>query len=487
MVTAGGRRKVAGLAVTVTAIAVGMYAIRGQLPSPASVLDVLGGADPIWLGVALLATAVAVVAFSWVQRRLVVDLGGELSRWRSVELTLTSGAISMALPAGSALGAGYTYRRLRRTGLSSADAGVGMVGSAGLLSVTLVAAYLALTGPALFDRLVAELGAIVGTALVLLTVVVIVVGARRVRTVRTGIGNRTHGVASADRMPVTAVPERRFEVRRDRIAGTVRAGIGRLRSYVGALRLTAASLPAATWRSGAGWALVKWVADFAVLAGAVLAVGAGVDFIAVASVYVGVQILRQIPITPGGVGVIEAALLAGLIAAGAAAAPAAAAVVIYRGLTFWLTLAAGAIAAVAFRVPAGVGVIEPVGTAPINAAPINAAPINAAPRSTPHPSTPHRSTPHRSTLHRSKRSPPTARYWWSRRPDVAPRFGRRDRGRQRLRCDSLPTCSSRSSTTVRRYGSAPDSTTAAAMSRNLLLVFWEATVRSLKACSAVRW
>ena len=96
----------------------------------------------------------------------------------------------------------------------------------------------------------------------------------------------------------------------------------------------------------------QWLADFAVLACATFAVGASVDFVSLATVYVGVQALRQIPFTPGGIGVIEAALLGGLIAAGAVAAPAAAAVVIYRVLTLWVILPAGAVAAVLDRAPA---------------------------------------------------------------------------------------------------------------------------------------
>ena len=88
------------------------------------------------------------------------------------------------------------------------------------------------------------------------------------------------------------------------------------------------------------------------LTAATLAVGADVDLIALATVYVGVQVLRQIPFTPGGIGIIEAALLAGLIASGSAAAPAAAAVLIYRALTFWLILPAGGIAALLDRAPA---------------------------------------------------------------------------------------------------------------------------------------
>ena len=122
-------------------------------------------------------------------------------------------------------------------------------------------------------------------------------------------------------------------------------------SYIRMSRETFRAIPAPAWRISSAAAVIKWLADFAVLVAATLAVGADVDFVSLATVYVGVQIIRQIPFTPGGIGIIEAALLAGLIAAGSAAAPAAAAVVIYRALTFWLILPAGGIAALLDRAP----------------------------------------------------------------------------------------------------------------------------------------
>jgi uncharacterized protein (TIRG00374 family) len=126
---------------------------------------------------------------------------------------------------------------------------------------------------------------------------------------------------------------------------------GWVTDYIRMSRETFRAIPAPAWRISSAAAVVKWLADFAVLVAATLAVNTDVDLVSLATVYVGVQIIRQIPFTPGGIGVIEAALLAGLIAAGSAAAPAAAAVVIYRALTFWLILPAGGIAALLDRAP----------------------------------------------------------------------------------------------------------------------------------------
>jgi lysylphosphatidylglycerol synthase-like protein len=61
----------------------------------------------------------------------------------------------------------------------------------------------------------------------------------------------------------------------------------------------------------------------------------------IATVYLAVQVVRQVPLTPGGIGVIEVSLLAGLVSAGAAQVTAAGAVLAYRLLSCWFIIPAG--------------------------------------------------------------------------------------------------------------------------------------------------
>ncbi|MEU8664899.1 flippase-like domain-containing protein, partial [Actinoplanes philippinensis] len=62
-----------------------------------------------------------------------------------------------------------------------------------------------------------------------------------------------------------------------------------------------------------------------------------------ALIYLAVQMVRQVPLTPGGVGLIEASMLAGLTAAGLPEATGAAVVLLYRLVSFWLMLPLGLI------------------------------------------------------------------------------------------------------------------------------------------------
>jgi uncharacterized protein (TIRG00374 family) len=63
-----------------------------------------------------------------------------------------------------------------------------------------------------------------------------------------------------------------------------------------------------------------------------------------AGAYLAVQIIRQLPLTPGGIGVIEASLLVALVAAGAPHIAAAAVVLVYRVLSCWVIVPTGLVA-----------------------------------------------------------------------------------------------------------------------------------------------
>jgi uncharacterized protein (TIRG00374 family) len=90
--------------------------------------------------------------------------------------------------------------------------------------------------------------------------------------------------------------------------------------------------------------LAKWVLDAASLFAACEAFGIRINFLQLSAVYLGIQLIRQLPLTPGGVGVIEVALLAALVSAGAPEAAAAAAVLIYRLFSAWLLIPIGYLA-----------------------------------------------------------------------------------------------------------------------------------------------
>jgi uncharacterized protein (TIRG00374 family) len=110
-----------------------------------------------------------------------------------------------------------------------------------------------------------------------------------------------------------------------------------------------ASISRPDWLVALAFATANWLADLLCLAAASRAFGLPVGVFTVAGIFLGVQIVRQIPLTPGGIGLVEAALIAGLTAAGGTAAAAAAVVLTYRLLSFWLVLPIGGLAWLSLR------------------------------------------------------------------------------------------------------------------------------------------
>ena len=105
------------------------------------------------------------------------------------------------------------------------------------------------------------------------------------------------------------------------------------------------------WWAVIAYAAANWLTDLCCLAACTYALGLPVSLPALAGIYLGVQIVRQVPLSPGGIGVIETALVAGLTASGATAITAAAAVLLYRLLSCWLLIPLGGAAAVVLRRP----------------------------------------------------------------------------------------------------------------------------------------
>jgi uncharacterized membrane protein YbhN (UPF0104 family) len=106
---------------------------------------------------------------------------------------------------------------------------------------------------------------------------------------------------------------------------------------------------------GASWwqallaSVGRWMLDYGVLVTALAAVGAEPRPAVVLLAYVGSQVLALIPLTPGGLGFVEAGLAGLLALAGVHAADAALATLAYRLVSYWLPLPAGGVAAYVHR------------------------------------------------------------------------------------------------------------------------------------------
>ena len=103
------------------------------------------------------------------------------------------------------------------------------------------------------------------------------------------------------------------------------------------------------WWKALLYALGNWLFDYLALLAAITAVGSTPRPTLVLLAYSASMVLAMIPITPGGLGFVEAGLTGLLAVAGVSAGDAVLSVLAYRLVSFWLPLPAGGVAALLHR------------------------------------------------------------------------------------------------------------------------------------------
>ena len=310
------------LALIVVA-AVVVAVLWGNIPSPAEIWAALLTANFWWILLAAALQMVSLGMFARQQRRLLKAFGVRMSIARAEAITYGSSALTNSLPAGGAVSAGWSFQQYRARGASSATAATVMVLS-GVLSI---GALLGLYGigalAAGWTRLtrLAEDHPVGAMSIGLTVLAVLVVLIRLV----------------ADRKEVdldAPTPKLdRYEQEHARIGAAVRQVVTTLRQ--------ARRVSFVDWNLALGTTAAKWLLDAGCLWASCEAFGISIDVFKLSALYLGIQLVRQVPLTPGGIGVIEVALLAGLVSAGAPEGPAAAAVLVYRMLSAWLIIPIG--------------------------------------------------------------------------------------------------------------------------------------------------
>lgn len=307
--------------IGVAAAGLAAFGLWGRLPDPRSFLSAFTGADYWWVALAVVLQAVSLGAFAWQQRQLMGALGVRLKARHAALVTLARTALSISMPAGGAVSAAYAVREYERAGtpreVGTASMIVSGLASIGGLTLLYVVGFAALvtTDPSL---LAGPRPILIALVLAVLTVVAVLAGRRWMRS------------PAADPTAVHGFVRRTLASARE----GWRAG---------------AALRARDWIVSVLLLGVNWLTDLLCLTATCRAVGLPVGVTTLAGIYLGVQIVRQVPLTPGGVGVIDTALIAGLTAAGATAATAVAAVLVYRLISCWLLLPLGGVAAVLLR------------------------------------------------------------------------------------------------------------------------------------------
>jgi uncharacterized protein (TIRG00374 family) len=304
---------------------VSLYVVAPSLIATFGSLPQLEGVFPAWFVPIGLLEGLAFVCM-WLLIRAALATDG----WFDVATSQLAGnALSHALPGGAATGGALQIRMLVRAGnpvatTTTALTAVGLLSTATLFVLPLLALPAILFGLAVSSELLR--GAILAAVLA-----VFLLGGGSVlltsdRVIR-GLGHVCDWVL--------------HRVRPKRASSSMADGLLESRNVV------RRSL-SASWKVALPASFGNQLFDFLALEMCLLAVGAHVNLILVLLAFVAASALAMIPITPGGLGFVEAGLTGVLALAGVSAEHAVLATLLYRLFSYWLPLPAGLVASILF-------------------------------------------------------------------------------------------------------------------------------------------
>jgi uncharacterized protein (TIRG00374 family) len=315
------RRRLARTAFWLAVTGVSLYLVAPSVLETLGSWDQIDRLSPLWLlAMAILQTGA--LACLWALQRLALHR----PPWPPViSSQLAGNALSKIAPGGGAMGAALQYKMLAQAGVPRTLAATALtVCSVLVFAVVLALPVLAI--PALIrggvDRSLVDVAlaglavfaalAALGTVLVAKDGVLRWVG-RVIQNVRNRIRSRAE--------PLRRLPQRLLR-ERDRILAVL----------------------GPRWKRALLATAGRWAFDYATLLAALAAVGSHPRPSLVLLAFCGAQVLAQIPVTPGGLGFVEAGLTAMLTLAGVNAGDAVLATFAYRLFSYWLPLPVGLVA-----------------------------------------------------------------------------------------------------------------------------------------------
>lgn len=308
------------------------YLVVPELVGASRHLSLLSQLNLVWLAAGVVLEAASLFAYTLLTRALLPPTAPGM--WTLLRIDLAGNGISHVVPGGSAASAGLGYRLTTSYGVEGSAAAFAMatqgMGSAVVLNVMLWCALVVSIPLAGFHPIYVVV-ALVGVLAILLIGAVVVAF--------------TRGEESAARV-VRAIGAKIPWVGEDRLERLVR------------------NLSASLWdlarnpellRRALLWAVLNWLFDAASLWAFVAALGTVVDPVELFAAYGIANVLAVIPVTPGGLGIIDSVAPVLLVSSGVTRNLATLAVIGWRLVNFWLPIPLGAASYISLRVPRGAG------------------------------------------------------------------------------------------------------------------------------------
>lgn len=310
----------------VTAIA--LYGVLPSLLAVFSEAPKLADLNPLWF-IGIIGFESASFVCVWWLTRIAIP---KVSWFVASTSQLVANAVSRFVPGGAAVGTAVGWRMLAVSGINRATAGTAIAATSFISNGVLFAIpIVALTGSVFGAPVPGSLTAIAwGGALVFVVLFV-----------------ASFVIVRFDR------PLRAFGRLLERVAGPIYRRLGRpdAPTVEGVVRQRDQLIAAlgARWEQALAAAVGKWLLDYLALVCALYAVGASPRLSLVLLAYAVGAVAGMIPITPGGLGFVEAGLVGTLALAGIGGEQALLATLAYRIASYWLPMLAGLVGWVLFR------------------------------------------------------------------------------------------------------------------------------------------
>ncbi len=304
------------------------YLVVPQLAGPRKVAHLVTEVNPLLLLAGVGLEAASLLCYAELTRT-VLPARSKLGLSTILRVELTTLSVSHCAPGGSATGAAIGYKLLTQAGAGGGDVGFALalqaIGSAVVLNVILWIALI-VSIPVYGFSAVYLLAAAVGVALLGITVTLFFMltrGEERMADVLEAVASRVRFIDA------------------ESLRGTFLRLAQRLNDLVAQRRVLVRA---------SGWAAANWLLDAASLWVFIGAFGQWVNPDGLLVAYGLANVLAAIPITPGGLGVVEATLTSILVGFGTSRGVATLGVVAYRLINFWLPIPLGGLAYISLQV-----------------------------------------------------------------------------------------------------------------------------------------
>jgi uncharacterized protein (TIRG00374 family) len=315
-------------ALEIATIALAVYLLLPQLAGLEATGEALARSSWSVLAAVVALKVASLLAYAQVGILMVRRTGERPPKALMQRMTVVGLSLGRTLPGGSAAAMALNIRLLAARGVDPARATAALAATGAISSVVLalllpIASLLAFAGGQAGGVAQGLLGV---AAVVVLAATVLPITARHPRRIAALATLAERATAGLARGPL------RRRLHPEAAGDAVERGLYAVRDLTRDPRVLA-------W--GGSWALANWLLDAAILVVIAATVGRGAPVAALLLAYIVGQVSMAVPITPGGVGVVEAGMTASLVAAGAPGAAATATVLGYRIVSHWLPIAVG--------------------------------------------------------------------------------------------------------------------------------------------------